>query len=651
MIARANPDTLPMLHGQKLIVDLFAGCGGASIGIERAFTKAGLDRYVDIAVNHDPTAIACHELNHPHTRHYVKDVFEVHPLEATGGLPVGYLHLSPDCTHHSKARGGKPVKKNIRGLAWVGVKWARIVRPDVITLENVEEFKDWCPLDEHGRPIKEKKGQTFRSWVAALERLGYVVEWRELRACDYGAPTTRKRLFVIARCDGKPIIWPEATHGDNSCNYRSSEKATKNNGDNTKRDADSASTGSLGASTGGKNGQIKPSGQTSETQRTGECCATRLNGTRTQSAKAAPSCLKPYLTAADCIDFDMPALSIFATPEQARAFSKQHGVGVPRRPLKPKTLTRIAHGLVRYVIDAAEPFIVPMQNHGWGDKCTATTKPLRTITAGPKGGGLAGADAVIAPITVPRHGERPGQKPRAGQVDRPLPTITGTANGAVLVSAFLSKHYSGVIGHGVQQPIGTVTGVDHHSLTTATLVGVGGRAGQSRPRGVDEPMATTTSKADTALASAHLIKLKGTCKDGQPIDQPAPTILAGGTHVGLIYGFLTKYYGSGGQWQGCDEPVHTIPSKGRFNLVLVHVQGEPYVIVDICMRMLAPRELARAQGFPEDYVIDRGADGQRLSKAAQVKLIGNSVPPDFEEAIVSENVVKQGVLEIQEVAA
>lgn len=645
MIARAHPTTLPMLHGQKLIVDLFAGGGGWSMGVERAFTKAGIDRYVDIAVNHDETAIACHELNHPHTRHFIKDVYEVHPLEATGGLPVGYLHLSPDCTHHSKARGGKPVKKNIRGLAWVGVKWARFVRPDVITLENVEEFEDWGPLDENDRPIKALKGRTFKTWCEALRRLGYLVDYRVLRACDYGAPTTRKRLFVIARFDGKPIIWPAPEYGEASHvrrNVRSEDTAGAKSGTASDQERSRRTENASESADGGSRAGVGNS-------RTDGCRASRTRAGRgvadTYSQERHE--LKPYRTAAEFIDWGAPALSIFATPDEAKAFAKLHGVGVPRRPLKPKTMTRIAHGLVRHVIDAAEPYIVPIQNHGWGDKCSATTQPLRTITAGPKGGGLAVADVAIAPYSVPRHGEAPGQKPRASRVDEPGPTITGTANGATLVSAFLSKHYTGVIGHGVEQPIGTVTGVDHHSLTSATLVGVGGRAGQSRPRGVDEPSATTTSKADTALAAAHMIKFKGSELADQPIDEPAPTICAQSNHAGCIYAFLTKFYGSGGQWQSCVEPLHTIPSKERFNVVLVRVNGEPYVIVDICMRMLSPRELALCQGFPADYIIDRGADGRCLTKAQQVKLIGNSVPPDFAEAIVTENVVKQGVLDIE----
>lgn len=194
---------------REIIVDNFAGGGGASTGIEMA---TGLS--VDIAINHDPAAIAMHKANHPDTEHYCESVWEVDPKEAVKGRKVGLAWFSPDCTHHSKAKGGKPVKQEIRGLAWIAVKWAIAVKPRVIMLENVEEFKDWCPLDERGKPLRDLKGVTFKSFVKALESLGYEVQFKELQACDYGAPTIRKRFFMVARCDGKKIVWPEPTHGD-----------------------------------------------------------------------------------------------------------------------------------------------------------------------------------------------------------------------------------------------------------------------------------------------------------------------------------------------------------------------------------------------------------------------------------------------------
>lgn len=195
-----------MINGE-LVVDNFAGGGGASTGIEMATGYS-----VDIAINHDPEAIKMHKANHPSTKHYCESVWDVDPIEACKGHPVGIAWFSPDCKHFSKAKGGKPKDKNIRGLAWVALRWAGKVRPRVIMLENVEEFKTWGPLNRSHRPIKAKQGMTFRKFISQLEDLGYKVEYRELVAADYGAPTMRKRFFLIARCDGKPIVWPEPTH-------------------------------------------------------------------------------------------------------------------------------------------------------------------------------------------------------------------------------------------------------------------------------------------------------------------------------------------------------------------------------------------------------------------------------------------------------
>ncbi len=260
--------------GDELIVDNFAGAGGASLGIE-----AAVDRSVDIAINHDTRALDIHAINHPHTTHLLSDVWEVDPVEATKGRPVGLAWFSPDCRHFSKAKGGKPVEKRIRGLAWVAIKWAKAVRPRVIILENVEEFKTWGPLERDGRPVKARAGLTFRWWCSRLQALGYRLEHRELVAADYGVPTTRKRFFLIARCDGEPIVWPEPTHAP--------------------RD------------------------------------------------KAKSAGLLPWRAAAECIDWSLPCPSIFTR----------------RRPLAETTMRRIANGLRRYVIDAAEPFIVCC-NHG-----------------------------------------------------------------------------------------------------------------------------------------------------------------------------------------------------------------------------------------------------------------------------------------------
>lgn len=491
---------------EELVVDLFAGGGGASTGIEQA-----IGRHVDIAINHDPEAVALHAMNHPQTQHFVSDVFEVDPRQVTEGRPVGLLWASPDCKHFSKAKGGKPVSKKIRSLAWVVVKWARLVAPRVIFLENVEEFQTWGPLGADGRPCPDRKGLTFRRWVRELQREGYVVEWREMRACDYGAPTTRKRLFLVARRDGLPIVWPKPTHGPG---------------------------------------------------------------------------LKPYRTAAECIDWTIPAPSIF---ERAR-------------PLADNTLRRIARGVMRYVVNAAKPFIVHMA-HGegkpggvqrWGSGAHSIDKPMPTITTK--------AEHMLAVPTLVQtgYGERPGQAPRSLDLHAPLGTVVGCGQKHALVAAFLAKHYGGneTPGTPLDRPVDTITTQDHN-----------------------------------ALVASSLVKLRGT-SSAAPVDEPLHTVSAQGTHHAEVRALLIKFYGTD-QDPRLDEPLHTITTKDRFGLVVV--QGEVYEIADIGMRMLEPRELYRAQGFPDSYLIDRRADGTPLPKHAQVRMVGNSVSPVAAQALVAAN--------------
>ena len=494
--------TLPLAH--ELVVDLFAGGGGASTGIEQA-----IGRHVDIAINHAADAVALHQANHPQTQHFVSDVFEVDPLTVADGRPVGLLWASPDCKHFSKAKGGKPCSAKIRSLAWVVVKWAKLVRPRVICLENVEEFQTWGPLLADGRPCPERKGRTFARWKRSLETLGYRVEHRELRACDYGAPTIRKRLFLVARCDGMPIVWPEPTHA---------EKPAKGSG------------------------------------------------------------LKPWRTAAECIDWSIPCPSIFER----------------ERPLADATLRRIAHGVMRYVVNAAEPYIVRIGHTGHGDsgKVRGVHEPVSTITS-------KAEHLLCSPTLVQTgYGERHGQAPRVPGLHKPLGTIVAGAAKHALVAAFLAKHYTGVVGSDLTDPIGTVTSVDHHSLVAVTLA-----------------------------------KLRGTSNSADA-QEPLATISAQGTHHALVSAFLSAYYGSDQDTPMAD-PMHTVTTKPRF--ALVQVAGQQYAIADIGMRMLQPRELYRAQGFPDSYIIDRGADGRVLPKDAQVRMCGNSVCPPLARALVEAN--------------
>lgn len=480
----------------ELIIDNFAGGGGASHGIELA-----LNRPIDIAVNHDPEAVAMHKANHPYTRHYCEDVWTVNPVKIAHGRPVGLAWFSPDCKHHSKAKGGIPVSKKIRGLAWVAIKWARMVRPRIIFLENVEEFEEWGPVihacDKDGfklfkdgepvmKPCQYNKGKTFNRWVARLKNFGYEVDWREMRACDYGAPTIRKRLFLIARCDGLPIVWPGETHGPG---------------------------------------------------------------------------LIPYRTAAECIDWTIPTPSIFDR----------------KKPLVPNTLKRIAKGIWRYVINTDEPFIAP------------------TL-------GLDGNQALAAHHIQRQFGQGVGSK-----MGCPIGAITAGGMGkTALVSALLATHY-GKSGDGI------------HMNTLFN---------------------TVTPKDKHALVASHLIKFRGTCRDGQSVRKPYPTVTAGGLHIGEVRSFLIKYYGTA-CGQTLKEPVATVTTKDR--LGLVSVAGVDYQIADIGMRMLSPRELYRAQGFNDDYIIDPIYNGKPLTKTAQVRMCGNSVSPYPAKALVEANVKLKAV--------
>jgi DNA (cytosine-5)-methyltransferase 1 len=561
---------------QEIVIDNFAGGGGASTGIE-----AALGRPVDYAINHDPGAVAMHEINHPGTHHYCESVWDVDPVAVCQGRPVGLAWFSPDCKHFSKAKGKKPVEKKIRGLAWVVLKWAGKVRPRVIMLENVEEFITWGPLvtdtDGNCYPCPRRKGNTFRNFVKALRSLGYQVEWKEMRASDYGAPTIRKRLFLVARCDGQPIAWPEKTHGD------------------------------------------------------------------PKSAAVKNKQLRPWRTAAECIDWQIPCPSIFERS----------------KPLAEATLRRIAKGVMRYVVEATEPFIVTY----YGDKSKefrgqGLKDPLRTQTT-------ENRFALVAPVLTECAN---ASSPRCMPADEPLRTICAATKGGhhALVSTFLAKHYGGVVGSDCVDPLGTVTSIDHHSLVAASLVrhfgeSVGSAAtepvgtitaggmgktgvvaatllrnfGTSHAAPVDAPLLTVTGKSKDSLVTSHLVKLRGSCRDGQSVTDPLPTVTAGGTHVGEVRAFLMKYYGN--EKEGIDllGPLHTVTTRDRFGLVTV--KGEQYQIVDLGMRMLAPRELFRAQGFPENYIIDRDARGKAITKTAQVARCGNSVCPPMAEALVRAN--------------
>ncbi|MBD9368816.1 DNA cytosine methyltransferase [Xanthomonas sp. XNM01] len=598
-MADGNSFALPFQR--ELVVDLFAGGGGASMGIGAAY------REPDIAVNHNAIAVAVHRANHPRTKHLIEDVFNVDPLEVTRGQPVALLWASPDCRHHSKAKGGAPRNKRIRGLAWIVVLWGLLTAPRQINLENVEEFIDWCPLDEHGKPIADRRGETFRAFIAAMTTglaadhpamaeiieflgtdayvprlvrgLGYLSDWREIRACDRGAPTIRKRLYVKFRRDGKPITWAPQTH-----------------------------------------------------------------------AKDGAGGLKPWRTAAECIDFNLPAQSIFGR----------------NKDLALNTCKRVAKGLWRYVLAAEKPYIVGMADTGADPRAAFLTEhanassqrvfpadePLRTQVAQVKGGHFSVVAAHITKFRANSVGTA---------IDEPMHTITaggdmkrpaGAAHAMGLVSAHLMHltHHDSRAGYPVEEPFKTIT---------------------------------AAHRGEQAVVQAHFLEQANGGfydGDGRGLAAPMSTICTAGANQRLVSAYLVKYYGTGGQWQGCDEPMHTIPTKDRMGLVqAVKVRAdllppdqmaaakrcaaflheylpehfpEPvdavlvgdYVLTDITLRMLVPAELARAQGFHPGYILDRGLfetapgsgtyEWRPISKTDQVRLIGNSVCPDVAEAEV-----------------
>ena len=651
--------TMALDLGNELIIDNFAGGGGTSTGLEQAF-----GRPVDIAINHDPEALAMHAANHPHTMHLCESVWEVDPIKVTGNRPVGLVWLSPDCKHFSKAKGGKPVEKKIRGLAWVALRWAAKCKPRVIMLENVEEFKTWGPLliaaDGSAKPDPAKKGKTFDSFIRQLRAHGYTVDYREMRGCDHDTPTIRKRFFLVARRDGIAIQWPEPTHG---------------------------APDSIGVRAGK---------------------------------------LLPYRTAAECIDFSLPCPSIFERDRPlAPATLRRIAKGIMRYVVDAADPFIVGQGGPVYggkPVSANQPFgtlttenhravvlptIVPVTHQG-GDRTESIDEPFRTITGAHRGEKALG----VATLVQVGYGEREGQAPRALDIEKPLGTVVGESKhalvSAVLVdaahgevspggvkrwgtgahdveaplgtvtasgnkavaTAFLAKHYTGVVGSDLADPIGTVTACDHHSLVTAFLTEhanasnqrvmpadaplrticaqvKGGHfsivsahiqrdMGASVGHAADAPLGTVTAGGGgkSALVTSNMIKLRGT-STAAGTDEPLGTVSAGGQHHAEVRSFLLAYYGTD-QSQGLADPLATVTSRDRFGLVTIH--GQDYQIVDIGLRMLQPRELFRAQGFPDDYIIgDDPAQGLKLTKSAQVRMCGNSVCPPMAKALILAN--------------
>lgn len=655
----------------EIVVDFFCGGGGAGTGLEM-----GLGRAVNVAKNHSPQAISMHTVNHPGAVHYTTDVFDGDPDTECGGKAVGWFHMSPDCTHHSQAAGGQPRKREIRNLSWIGLKWAGKKKPRVISLENVKQILQWGPLiakrcKETGRvitldliphPTKPKsminrvadngevvpvnnqflvpdparRGQTWAVFVAELERLGYAVEWRVLKACDYGAPTSRERLFMIARCDGQPIVWPEPTHAKNPAK-----------------------------------GQKK--------WRTAAECIDWTIPSKSIFDRAkplAPATLRRI--AKGMKKFVIDAADPFIVP-----IANWSGESVQSAHEPLRTVTSWPRGGSFAV---ASPIIAPATHQG-SDRINDPHAPLPTVTCANRG-----ELTLISPVLVGAGGPEYSGKPATA--DQPAGTLM-TQKHRALASAHLVKFRFSDEGKALDEPLPTITSGGNYQrpagaahamgISTVFMAQMNGGFNTTDAKSVDDPMTTVTNTgSQQQLVTANLVHLRGNCdaRDtadplhtisaggthhglvtafmerqfgasvGQGVDEPAPTITAGGggksslvelqlspeAEAGAlrVAAFLISYYGTENM-SAADAPAPTITTKDRLGLVTVTIKGTPYVIVDICLRMLQPAELYKAQGFPADYIISHGAEGKPFTKTQQVHMCGNSVSPPPMAALARAN--------------
>lgn len=578
----------------EIIADNFAGGGGASTGIELA-----TGRPVTIAINHDPAAILMHKTNHPYTEHLQASVWDVNPVEVCAGRPVGLAWFSPDCKHFSKAKGSALVDRNIRGLAWIVLRWAGTVRPRVIILENVEEFTTWGPVRK-GKPVKRKQGQTFKKWLSQLEALGYKVEHRELVAADYGAPTTRKRFVLIARCDGRPIVWPARTHAP--------------------KDSDEVRSGKL----------------------------------------------LPWRAAAEIIDFSLPMYSIFATKEEIK---EKYGVNVVR-PLAENTMRRAIRGVDKHTIKSGNPFLVPT---GYGERAGQAPRvhdinaPLPTVVSTGKQNLV---NPILSPFTFPNTAHSvgsPADQPvhtvttagnqilaaanliqyhteqtenvRACGLQDPLPTVDGS-NRHGLTVAHLTEYYGNGQPIDIGEPMHTVTGHDREALVSAVVHPVHDGGYKGKGNKPDAPLNTVTASGGLMLAAHHIAEFKG--QDvGQRMDIPLRTITAGGGEFAVV-GTEIRTYEPGtdlGYWPEIRALLnkHCGYTLADNEVLLLKINGRLWYISDITMRMLTPKELYAAMGFPQDYIIERDYTGKPYPKSAQVARCGNAVCPQMAAAVVRAN--------------
>mgnify|MGYP000274321971 FL=1 len=576
-----------MINGY-LFVDNFAGGGGASTGIELATGYS-----VDIAINHDPEAIRMHKANHPNTKHYCENVWAVDPVKACGGHPVALAWFSPDCKHFSKAKGGKPKDKNIRGLAWVACRWAGLVRPNVIMLENVEEFKTWGPLNRRHHPIKSKQGKTFEKFVQQLTDLGYDVEFRELVAADYGAPTMRKRFFMIARCDGKPIVWPEPTHAP-----ADSEKV--------------------------KAGLLKPYVGAYTQIDFSRPCPSIFDTSEEIKEKYGIRAVRPL--APKTMERIARGMKKFVldNPEPFIIQCNHAGERKPQDIKEPMPTITGKHGF-----GVIRPILAPVIDKTYGGNYQGSgsnvSEPIDTITT-------VDHNRLVEAILTPYMGTNTTNHP-GGNCKNPIHTIT-TGNQQCLISPTLIQYHSettrkGVRGQTIKAPILTVDGSNRYGLVQSFLKQITDEKKKKIPTAKD----SLKTDSDDLLQTSCLIQMNNHC-DGENIKDPIPTITVGDGHFEEVRAFLVKYYGQG-TGQSVKDPLDTVTSRDRFGLVTI--KGVDYQIVDIGLRMLEPRELYGCQGFPDDYIIDHDYTGKTYPRSEQVRRCGNAVCPPIPAALVKAN--------------
>ena len=587
-----------MINGE-LVVDNFAGGGGASTGIEMATGYS-----VDIAINHDPEAIRMHKANHPYSKHYCEDVWQVDPVKACNGHPVGLAWFSPDCKHFSKAKGGKPKDKKIRGLAWVACRWAGLVRPRVIMLENVEEFKTWGPLNRRRHPIKAKRGKTFEKFVQQLTDLGYDVQFKELIAADYGAPTMRKRFFMIARCDSKPIVWPEPTHAP----------------------ADSEAV---------RAGLLKPYVGAYTQLDFSLPCPSIFDTSEEIKEKYGIRAVRPL--APKTMERIARGLKKFVL-ENSEPFIVQVNHSGAKSDYCKSTNEPLSTVTGKHGFGIVEPYMVQIGQTGLtADRSKDVREPLTTIVSKNE---HCLIEPKLAPCIMCNNENNVG-----ASIESPLPTIT-TGNRNFVVAPTLTQYHSetaqgDVRGQTIKDPIMTVDGTNRYGLVTSFLHKYYDGGYKGAGESVEKPLPTVTAWDHNSVVTANLIQMNNHC-DGRDVRDPIPTITAGDGHFGEVRAFLIKYYGQG-TGQDVKEPLDTVTAQDRFGLVTIN--GTDYQIVDIGLRMLEPRELYGCQGFPDDYIIDRDYTGKTYPRSEQVRRCGNAVCPPLPAALVRANLPELCVAE------